>query len=66
MSAKQLGQAIGQTGTLKVELSLSVPVKVLDAREVFSRVDYYVTPIGGEGFRWVSAERVELGSEVAK
>jgi hypothetical protein len=37
---------------------LKVPVTVKDAREVYGRTDYLVTPIGGSGEKWVEAYRV--------
>lgn len=38
--------------------TLRVPVSVLDTRQVFSRVDCLVTPVGGNGEQWVSVDRL--------
>lgn len=37
---------------------LSVRVKILDVRQVFSRVDFLITPIAGTGETWVSEEMI--------
>lgn len=67
MSALSLAQFIGQTGSLTVEQSLTLPVRVLDARKCWDRLDFYVEPIHGAGQRWVQADRVTLEKvEVAK
>lgn len=66
MSALNLVGFIGQTGSLVVELSLTVPVRVLDARRCWDRLDFYVEPVHGTGQRWVMAERVVLDSDVAQ
>lgn len=66
MSALSLSQFIGQTGTLTVELSLTVPVRVLDARQCWDRLDFYVQPVHGAGHRWVQASRVTLDSDKAR
>lgn len=36
-----------------------VAVRVLDARSNFGRVDVLVTPITGNGERWIDLERVQ-------
>jgi len=67
VSALSLAQFIGQTGSLTVEQSLTLPVRVLDARKCWDRLDFYVEPIHGAGQRWVQADRVTLEKvEVAK
>lgn len=65
MSAQTLIGFIGQTGSLTVELSLTLPVRVLDARRCWNRLDFEVEPIHGAGRRWVQADRVLLDSERA-
>lgn len=59
MSVAELAKAIGQVGTLNLE-GLVIPVKVRDVRQQWGRVDYWVEPVGGDGLKWVSAERVRL------
>lgn len=56
---------IGQTGSLTMELSITVPVRVLDARRCWDRLDFCVEPQHGTGKRWVAAERVTLDTEQA-
>ena len=61
MTIRQLIATVGQsglTGTLSVEKSLRVAVRIVDAREVYGRTDYLVEPIQGSGQQWVSSERV--------
>lgn len=65
-TTKELARPIGRTGTLAVftaPQTLHVAVKVLDTRECWGRIDYHVTPVGGSGETWVSAERVTLTEE---
>jgi hypothetical protein len=60
VSAASLAKFIGQTGSLTVELSLTLTVRVLDARKCWDRLDFYVEPLHGTGQRWVQADRVTL------
>jgi hypothetical protein len=58
-TSASLGAVIGQTGTLTTYTEgLKVPVTVKDAREVWGRTDYLVTPVGGTGEKWVEQWRV--------
>jgi hypothetical protein len=43
---------------------LKVAVRVLDSRQVFSRVDCLVTPLNGAGQQWVSTDRLSEGREL--
>jgi len=66
MSIRELIARVGQgglTGSLSVEKSLRVNVRIVDAREAYGRTDYLVEPIAGAGQQWVSAERVSLDSD---
>ena len=65
MSALNLVGFIGQTGSLTVELSLTVPVRVVDARRCWDRLDFLVVPTHGTGQRWVQADRVALDTDRA-
>jgi hypothetical protein len=38
---------------------LQVPVQVLDVRQVWGNVQALITPIHGEGRKWVSADRFQ-------
>jgi hypothetical protein len=43
--------------------SLDFPVRVLDLRPRFGKVDAAITPIGGRGTKWVELDR--LGEVIA-
>ena len=56
------------TGTLSVNLArggtqqaVTVNVKVLGGRIAFGRQELLVSPVGGYGQAWVSADRVKIG-----
>lgn len=46
-------------GTLAVD-NLRVQVKITDARMRFGHLDLLVTPVAGDGERWIEQHRVEL------
>jgi hypothetical protein len=54
-----LADHIGRTGSLRVG-ELKIDVRIADARQVWGRLDYLVSPVAGQGAEWVSAERVAL------
>ena len=61
MTAANLAVFVGCTGNLDVATaggSLAVRVHIIDARRVWNRTDYLVTPVAGTGQQWVSADRV--------
>ena len=65
MSVAELARVIGQTGTLSVDVSggagWRVPCEVVDARLVWGRVQYRVSPVGSVGSPvWVESSRVEV------
>lgn len=51
----------GETGLYKCN-GLSFPVRILDARKVYGRIDVQIQPVGGEGERWVEASAVVMSS----
>lgn len=59
MTTSESSKLIGQTATLSID-GLCVRVTILDAREVFGRSDYQVSPVTGTGTKWVSSDRVTL------
>lgn len=59
MTAKEMVNTIGKTGTLRVE-ELQIEVEILDIRNVWNRTDFLVSPISGQGEKWVSGERVKI------
>lgn len=49
----------GKTGQLR-DGGLWWPIRVLDARKVWGRVDVLIQPISGKGQRWIEQSRVVL------
>lgn len=49
----------GRTGNLNVD-KLKVAITVTDARMRYGHLDLLVTPVAGEGQRWIEQHRVEL------
>lgn len=39
------------------------PVRILDARKVYGRVDALITPIGGDGEKWVEASQLIVDAD---
>jgi len=48
---------VGVGAKLRVE-RLVVPVTIKEARPVFGRIDYLVSPVNGGGEQWVSKSRL--------
>jgi len=38
-------------------------VKITDVRKSFNRIDYEITPVSGEGFKWVSDHKLFIKKE---
>ena len=57
MNAKALSENINKQGLLSIS-NMQVLVKITDARTVFGRIDYQVTPVNGTGSTWVESNRV--------
>ena len=55
---EELFKMVGREGYLRIE-QLMVKVQIHRAKTAFGRVDFLITPIGGAGEQWVSAERVK-------
>jgi hypothetical protein len=65
MTVKQMAEVVGKECMVKVFLGsdpLVFPARILDARSSYGRTDYRITPTGGSGETWVSAERVTVVS----
>lgn len=71
MTAREIADLLDKQATLSVYTTagrgtepgpnrLEIPVQILNARENFGRIDVLVTPEGGSGQAWVSAERVKV------
>jgi hypothetical protein len=57
---KELAAAVGREGKLRTAEGLRVDVTVEDARRVYGRVDFRVSPLAGACSAWVGADRVEI------
>ena len=58
MNAKQLSENLGKQGLLSIS-NMQVLVNITDARTVFGRIDYQVSPVNGTGSTWVESNRVK-------
>jgi len=70
MRATELYEVVGQTGTYRVHGStgyLDIPIRVLDCRLVWGRVDYCISSDRtlALGSMWVEASKVSLKQESA-
>ncbi len=66
-STRDLAAVIGLGGRLRITPDrskrvegLCVDVIIEDARRVYGRIDYRVTPLSGDGAMWVHSDRVAL------
>lgn len=57
--ATDLTQYADRTGSMTVD-TLSFAVRVVEARTRYGHLDFRVTPIAGNGERWVEQHRVDL------
>lgn len=59
MDANTLLKNVGKQGTLSIpQSSMSIKVRILNARKMWDRMDYLVTPLCGAGAQWVAASRI--------
>lgn len=54
---KELAKNIGRVAYLHTD-NMLVEIAILDARQVWDRIDYQVKPTHGEGTTWVSSSRI--------
>lgn len=71
MTAAQLIAHIGRTGLWyapqpALRDGLRFRVTVIDARQVFGRLDYRIQPIAGQGAAWIEARTVTLDQEIGQ
>jgi hypothetical protein len=61
VTAKELSENIGKTGswTVNAGAGVVVEVKVEDARVMFGRVDFLITPVAGSGTQWIDSQFVK-------
>ena len=64
MKLEELQEFIGREGTISVLLSLTIPVKVINARQQFGRNDVLITPLHGAGQKWIELNGVTFTKEV--
>jgi hypothetical protein len=65
MNTSELAAQIGRTATLAGRRNeFKTTVRILDAKQVYGKLRYQVTPIEGTGSVWVNAERVTFSNEV--
>ncbi len=57
MTVKELAANIGKKGFLNID-NMQVHIEIIDARQVFGRVDFQVTPCDGNGNNWVESRRL--------
>lgn len=72
-TAAELASYKGLVGEMSIDLGaqsrkrrelppqpITVAVRVVDAREIYGRVDLLIEPVYGNGRAWVNSTRVEL------
>lgn len=52
---------VGRTGVYKTE-EMSFPVRILNERFRYGRLDVKIKPINGSGERWVEFHKIVVGS----
>ncbi len=57
-TASELARAIGKTGVYEMD-GLQVPIEVLDVVIHWGKPKFLITPVGGQGSKWV-IERLSL------
>ncbi len=62
MTAVELASYVGRTGgwTIPTGDAFKVRVRVVNAREIFGRVELRVSPLEGSGEAWTTVQNVEL------
>jgi hypothetical protein len=63
LSTREMAALIGKTGMFRTynqagDQPLTFPVDILDARNRYGTTDVLITPIGGDGERWVESGSV--------
>jgi len=57
MTAKEMSNIIGKTGMFH-ENGLKFRVKINDVRTSYGRIHYLISPVCGDGEKWVDFSRV--------
>ena len=63
MTTAEIAALLGRTATYHVN-SLDIKVIIKDARAVFGRIDYQITPVAGSGSAWVQSLAIDEEEEV--
>lgn len=56
---KDLLKDIGRKACFKTE-GLEISVKITNVRKAWGRIDYEITPVSGQGSKWVSSGRISI------
>jgi len=59
MTVREMVDSAKRDGIYHVN-GLLIPVHIVDIRQVFSRVDYQITPVNGSGMTWTSSDKVSF------
>lgn len=60
MSTKALAETLGKVAEWEDGHGLKYEVTITDSRMRWGNVDYLVTPVAGQGERWVSGSSVQI------
>jgi hypothetical protein len=58
-----LSEYRGRTGKISLD-GLHVGVKIADARVRFGHLDLLVTPVNGDGEKWIESRRVNIDTPI--
>lgn len=59
-STESVTKVVSQQFGLYLHQNMQWPVKLIDARKVYGRVDVLITPVNGSGQKWVERNSVVL------
>jgi hypothetical protein len=62
MSTIALSNLIGKTAMFS-NLRMKFPVRILDTKKAFGRIDALIEPIGGQGQKWIDASQLTMIEE---
>lgn len=60
MAVADIRKKIGKNATMEID-KFKISVSVMDAKNSYGQDRYLVTPDGGTGSAWVSAQRLNFG-----
>ena len=59
-SVQSITTAVRATDAVYHVGDLVIPVKIIDCRRIWGRVDCLITPVGGNGQQWVEQSRIKI------